>query len=695
MIRVFIAIGPGTDRWLRLAAIACFLGGLASCRNCPETANTAEIPPVRRSNWWNYYQRGLEYSNRRQWELAAKDFRTAVGDMPGAVLVNVVDGRRRKTYGLHFLNEYFPNRELGVCYYYLNRHTDAEDALLRSLRCLESSRAKYYLNLTRRALLHSKKENGMLEPYEIHYEMQLEPGNSVIAESRVKITGTVTSPGLIAHITVNGRNLLVEQAVHEYHLDYKLSLIPGRQRVIVVSTDLAGKVATWEKDIIVDIMGPTISMLGEPRKDVGKIRFEVQDDHEISSITVNNVPVTLVSGITHEMMEIELPDGNLSLVARDSAGNETCLELSADQLRAASSPLSGYSQMLAANQHADQLRSVGPRVLVDDAPPVLRLMPEIKGEVRVTTPWYILDMLAQDNNSIDSCRVSVNGEEVLLRETGGITKLWRINCRLHLNPGRNSVDITIADRAGNCHKQQYVIEREQDNVWREELRMTACLLPSAQDGIWSGMKTDLSSLFLEKLLLPPRRLNMVERNIDVLRQLMTEKKLMSSDLVASATQWRRQKIRGAEWLIGGYFSVWAGVNNWDFTVYIVDAETSEIILSTDMHFDSFNSDQVEFYMEGLAGKLKQQLPALSTHVLQKDRTTALINLGKNAQLRPGMQFVFVPQGADNVAFAPPVVHSGKRVQARVVEVGDHNCRLEFSKKEDAELIRTDDVAVLR
>ena len=79
-----------------------------------------------RGRWWNYYDRGRWFLDQESWEEAEQDLRVALG------------GRSRdqfwpRTYGLHFLPEYFPHRELGVALYGQGRLTEAIDQLETSV----------------------------------------------------------------------------------------------------------------------------------------------------------------------------------------------------------------------------------------------------------------------------------------------------------------------------------------------------------------------------------------------------------------------------------------------------------------------------------------------------------------------------------------------------------------------------------
>lgn len=80
---------------------------------------------LRRPSWWGFYERGLQRSQQERWQAARDDLETAIGARAGAIYADPIDRRRAKTYGMHFLDDYFPNRELGVCFYYLGDYKQA------------------------------------------------------------------------------------------------------------------------------------------------------------------------------------------------------------------------------------------------------------------------------------------------------------------------------------------------------------------------------------------------------------------------------------------------------------------------------------------------------------------------------------------------------------------------------------------
>lgn len=88
--------------------------------------------------WYHHYQDGLDMMN-----IGA--YNKAIGKFQQALKVRRSDAERVKTYGMHFI-EYYPHRELGICYYELGEYGKARIQLNISLKQSPSTRAQEYLN---------------------------------------------------------------------------------------------------------------------------------------------------------------------------------------------------------------------------------------------------------------------------------------------------------------------------------------------------------------------------------------------------------------------------------------------------------------------------------------------------------------------------------------------------------------------
>ena len=93
--------------------------------------------PVK-AQWVKSYQRGLQAMKSKAWNQAANHFKESLQKKNK-------DKKKTRAHGTIFI-EYYPNREIGICYYYLNDLEKARQCLERSLSQTFSFRAKKYMN---------------------------------------------------------------------------------------------------------------------------------------------------------------------------------------------------------------------------------------------------------------------------------------------------------------------------------------------------------------------------------------------------------------------------------------------------------------------------------------------------------------------------------------------------------------------
>jgi len=88
--------------------------------------------------WYNYYEDGIKEMEKGNWSKAIENFKEAVK-------TKYQDTKKIKTYGMHFI-EYFPHREIGICFYHLGQLDVAERELKLSLSQEYSIRAQEFLS---------------------------------------------------------------------------------------------------------------------------------------------------------------------------------------------------------------------------------------------------------------------------------------------------------------------------------------------------------------------------------------------------------------------------------------------------------------------------------------------------------------------------------------------------------------------
>ncbi len=715
---------------IRLPLFFLIAGLLFSCEHLPLESG---IPIIRRPNWWNFYQRGVAYSLKGNWEKAAADFETALGYQEGAIYPESSEKRRAKTYGLHFLNDYFPHRELGICYYYQEQHEKAESELNKSIEMLPSSRARHYLDNIRQA---QYRQLGTPQPGALKLVVKTNLGSDpkLTNSPYITIDGTVSSPYLVSRVVVNGRRLFLKSSEDTYKLHHKTALKTGPQTLKVVARDLAGNSEVWEHDLFVDLQGPTISFAPSVSDPKSYIRMIVMDNFGIASVIVNGKEVKIDT--SKKMFSSEIPAGGedgeaalsvLSVLATDPAGNRTELKSPLRELLKASlqsrkhypdtqQASSGSNLILAFNEslnanirfdpdvRSDVQSDVRydfamapqlPKKQADTLPPRLRMFPDIDEKTVVTTDLYVLDLEVSDSGYLDSVEFRINGAT----ETRSLRDLKLIKHRFtqtfELQPGANALEVIVRDHAGNKKVKTFAIEQKLDAIWREDLRITAQVIPPDKSAVARLAEVDIYSSLLQALLGNPKRLNIVERDPETMQRLLMELKLSESRLADQVRAVKTGKLRQSDWILQGHLTEWSGEDNWDIVVNIVDVATSKYLVTTDIHFTEFSLEHIEFQLQGLVDKLHQRLPALSATVAGAVSKGIKIPLGTQDNIFEGMRFIFISGAEEDVDFADPMMWGEQWIQGQAKLVKDNMCLVEIFPKEAKDQIKADDLAILR
>ncbi len=727
--------------WVLLVP-ALFLG---ACRRLnPTNSRPATTAPIiRRPTWYNFYTRAVWYSRHNRWREAVADFEIALGRRPGAQFGNDREKRRARTYGLHFLDDYFPHREMGICLYHLGKLDAAEKEISLSLGQLESSRAKYYLNEVRRARLRTAARPLPKRP--VRFQINLPDGPMLTNRPAVTVAGILASPYRVDHARINGRPVFFELARKELPIKRRLDLRPGPNLVRIQATDLTGAVWEWRKTITVDLEGPVISVAlpaGPAGADATSATIQVSDNIGLAEVRVNGRNQQIKPELGTKRTTLTVPLDRRSLLrieATDRAGNRTHLQVrGADFLKAArqlerlhperrlawAGPrmdvwrlsrhlalpgAAGWNEaphatffrtpaLLLATDFAlaprGRLRNKNARE--DTLPPRLKLFPDVREEVRVTTRSYVLDLQAEDGGGIDAVTIDLRGAGREVRSfRDNRSPICRFTRTIELHPGPNPVRIQVADLAGNKKTREFTVTRIEDPLWREDLRITLQVLPPRGSNSGLPGQTDFYSMLLNALLEDPRRFNLVERDPEVVQRMLLELKLSQTRLVDYRRAVKTGKMKPAEWLLLGRLSQWSGRSNYDLYGRIVDVDSGREVLSADVHFTENNRQYVMFQLQGFAEKLRQQLPALSAHVKTVTSNRAKLTAGRRNGIAPGMRFLFISSREQDPDLADPLQWQGQWIQGRVVQSRDKQCIVELFPKKGAGRLRPNDLAILR
>lgn len=317
--------------------------------------------------WWNYYDRGcslLQGNTQEFWHQAEIDFRSALSQRP-------TDGPWARKYGLHFMPEYYPNRELGIALFHQGEIVAAIPYLEKSNAQFQTDRALFYLNAAREKDFKNRQEKG--EVFELPRiedlslsaladESTLPEGAIIrvgdagkrIGGTMAEIRGRAYAEAYIAAIEINGESYPLDVSRQELDFAYAVHVKPGKNSFVVSVVDLLGNRTGRDRGHLeaeIDADGPVVCF-DEPLVVPGYIRGSAWDASGITSLHIAG-------------QSIELPDKNKKLVrfsqfvqsakaiaveARDECDNLTLATLPVPKANTAiSSVHPGYSSMLRAS----------------------------------------------------------------------------------------------------------------------------------------------------------------------------------------------------------------------------------------------------------------------------------------------------------------------------------------------------------
>jgi hypothetical protein len=651
------------------------------------------IPRLERPAWHNFYERGMALAMQKRWALAARDFLTATGDVPGAAYGEPRDRRHARTYGMRFLDDYFPHREAGVSFYYLGDYARAARELQTSLAMFPTSRASVYLDQVREAML--KRSGVRPDPAGIRFAIAGPPDGGYINTTRFHLKGTVSSRNWIADVNVNGLRLFIEQAQQTYPLESTLALQPGPQTLALAATDLAGGAGVWERHFTVDLRSPVITIGLVAGAGGAAAEVKVSDDYELARVLVGSLEVPRGPDPRRATVRLPLPlRDEIVVAAVDGAGNRASLRASPESLAKAEPHRDAGP---AVRQLAWAGGATVPRALLaaarpglraappDTDPPSFSLSPPIQDRAVVTTEEYCLDLKVSDRAGIRRISVRLNDGEPRVQEFGescctsvSFVDILRLRqSRDGSQPAENLLVLAAEDCGGRTREQRIAIMQKPGHEEDCRLRMQTGLLPfKAMAGTpLAGIAVHLDRDFLAALRTHRKpRLGIVVHDAEVLARIAQELQISQSSLAARGNRGmplRTGQIRPAEWLLRGeLFERPGGAEcNWEVLLEVIDIESGMGVAQVDMHFEGFAEADREHRLGGLVSKLYQVLPLAAAQVTSVGGRTCRVPLGRQDGVREYMRFFFVPaEGAERDA-ADPITITPDAVAASAEDTG--------------------------
>lgn len=694
---VFISLRPAHG----VALVAVLLLAWAGCMLPAPEAETGQLY---HHNWWNYYARATYLLKQNRTEEAQADFQRCLGLVSGAKFGNTRDMWRARTYGLHFVEGYFPNRELGVCL--LERGTNVTQAihyLETSLQQEPSGRAKHYLNLARRQQMTGRTVPGP--------QLRIDSGEALAftRDHACVLTGAATGSGHIRHLTVGGQSEFIELAAPSLPFARRVTLAAGTNVVSVVAEDLLGQRAALTVVRIADWQPPRLlvrNVIAQGREWL--VEGVCRDEFGVAEISLDAQSVFRRAGspsAAEVPISLRVPWTGASLKVVDLAGNRLECPLNAAVLaqtallqtyaardlamafrpehqQAEGQLARGSFAMRVLPPHAtalDQMAAwerasrrfgaasaVCPASQTAPVPTADRLRPSLslrgcQPMTRVFTEDFFVDGTAADGGGLAS--VTINGEDLLAAEDRGSVRTYFAR-RIPLDLGTNQLEVVATDRTGNRSAQAVTVIRLRPEYLDEALRLSVGVPPlTPTDAGTVGVRVKRS--METELMRAPVRFRLLERD-EGWDFVLREQGLSVSDLADPASALRIGKMVPAEMLLmGKLFTEAKGL-----TIYLKAVETGngEVVFASDVYTPDPDAS-LDDAVAGLVLKIEQGFPLITGEVLRRQGSHVTLNVGRQDGASESSRFLVI-SAADSVGDAGGQVckAEGQPVQLKMERV---------------------------
>lgn len=190
------------------------------------------------NKFYNYYNTGLEYIEKQDWQRAITEFKSAVS-------LEFEDVQRKRTYGTRFI-EYYPHREMGIAHYMLGEIDPAKKELELSLAYRSTGRAEEYF----------KKISGGVLPPKIVKKEEPKP-QSKIVDTRKDPMPQVTSQSTPPSVLQPKGNVIVVTRKYDPNA---ATQVGSRLAVAVLPFDASGEAAKFKESVTNEMVNELVNL---------------------------------------------------------------------------------------------------------------------------------------------------------------------------------------------------------------------------------------------------------------------------------------------------------------------------------------------------------------------------------------------------------------------------------------------------
>ena len=576
------------------------------------------VPQVFRGTWWDYYERGLKYSDAGAWKAAIQDFRAARQQRDK-------EDRSARTYGVAFI-EYFPVRELGIALYQDGQYKPAVEALEKSLAGYPTAKGAYYYNLARAALL----RQAAADPAPPRIKIDAPTDGLLTNALTMEVRGTAESKNQVAAVEVNGELQLIDAAIASQPFTQLTRLAPGTNAIEVSARDLLGQETKAVVNVVVDREGPVV-VIDRAARAGGRIRLEgtVFDNVRLGPLLVNGQATPLSPGAESKFAaEVAGTETAFVIEAADAVGNFTRIRIPipAELRQGGRRPEPEIVPV------AWRPRQIVPSFLRTQALAIeIEPLPNEVQQESLSVSWIVTS-----GNPVTG--VKINEDTKTLRQTeAGKPQIFS-----HIVPlvdGPNQITITATDRSGATVTKTATVVRKVEEVEQIGSRLAVAVLPFTQKGQASDLYGGAFEAMVDALV-NQGRFKVVSR--DQLENILSELKLSRSALVDQATAVRAGKLAAAEAIMVA--TVNESPKSVEVYAQLINTETSTVLASRDIFDPEKAPGSARAKMRELAAKMKAEYPLVGGSVVAVSNQRVAVGMGSAKKLRTDMKVIVYQEG---------------------------------------------------
>jgi len=557
--------------------------------------------------WWNYFERGLSFSDGEFYQEAISDFEKAIEQ-------RFRDQRTARTYGFHVI-DYFPHRELGITHYHIGNIETAKTELELSLEQYPSAKAYFYLDRVRKAIIDQTSQDWL--PPKIILDSEI--SEIWTRDDPVVISGVAKDQNYISAFTIYNQPIFIESSKNVIQFEKHIDLPRGKHVVEIKATSLLGKVTEKKLTVHVDRDGPllTIENIEKITSDSQtKVSLQgfVHDESGIHAIIINEVKEIFNETTEHFFSNTFTTDKNsVRIVIADKLGNRTTANINIPDQSTARNPV----YLAALNSPTIDDTIIALLLKKDKTPPHIQLK-HWSPQQTVYLETIYLEGNVVDGNTIQS--LTINNAPVLHRNGQQVYFSYFFS----LHEGKNIIDIEATDKEGNVSKKTITVIRKIPEALLSSERLSLSVLTFEQKGLVSPDSISFQSNLLNSLN-KQDRFRLVER--EHLESILQEQKLSAQALTDRATAVRIGKLIAAQSIVTG--NLIRSQKGIEIIGRIIDTETSEILATEDVYTEHGQIRIFQNLSDAMAIKFHRDFPLVNGNILQCKGGHIFTSIGKD------------------------------------------------------------------